>query len=141
MADDVKMVNVIPLVQVRYTPPGGSRGTYLPGTKEKPAEAFPMEEGEALRLARMKPPAVEIVPSATSADQPQHPAATVPPTRAELEQGAKALGIDLGSIVGTGRNGALKNADIAAAIAARRHELEADVDDDPGGRIPGLVTE
>lgn len=109
-----RMLTGIPLAAIRTRDESGNRVTHAPGTREQPAEPVELPEEEALRLAAMSPPAFRLVERESAGDD-EKPAKM---TRAELEERAELLEIDLAKIKGTGRNGALKNDDIAAAIAA-----------------------
>jgi pyruvate/2-oxoglutarate dehydrogenase complex dihydrolipoamide acyltransferase (E2) component len=83
------------------------------------------EAARLLRLGAAKP--VEEVEAEEGTE------AKRPATRAELEERAAELGIDLKDIKGSGKGGALKNADIAAAIQEAEDE---DEDEDAAGAPP-----
>lgn len=103
---------IIPLQTIRRKEKAeDEEKVYSPGPKAKPF-VVPAQEAERLvKLSAAKYPEDE--------DDEEESGTQRPATRAELEESAKELGIDLKDIKGTGKGGALKNADIESAIAAK----------------------
>jgi hypothetical protein len=120
MSKSEEMVTVIPLQTiVRKESRDAPEVRHTPGPAAKPFEVPAAEAERLVRLKAAKPVAEG------GAEEELRPA-----TRAELEAQAQALGIDVGTITGTGKNGAVKNVDLENAIAAKHSE-------NAGGRRAG----
>ncbi len=142
------------IVEELLVAPGGTWlpvGTPLARIKPAGAEPAPPPRPEAPPVAPQAPPAIpppvlEAVPAAPAVS----PAA--PPVSPPVRHLARELGVDLASVVGTGRGGAITRDDVRRAAAALRRprlspaarRLAAELGVDPGSIVPsrpdGLVT-